>query len=292
MLLDADPGVPGYAPRVWVYRALLLLPAHAIRRFLASMAPGPTWLIRSRPAGRHTGTTIKALNWYTSVRTKLDDPKYASWFVKFNGFSNTPYPGGQGRAENVSGTYHVPSCDWYNSSSAPAACSGFWHDQKQTPEHPGFVPCTREVSACIGVAICADIDHDAGVSLCSGGSAYPKNLSPNQIDGDCHEQCDCGGLNPCGEYVWTSGVHLIHIAGSTRELNDVVTAAAGTFSTTGAEGSTVRETNICSSYVCEIIISRCPLKIVVGRRVRLYSQFGLLKRKQGRRFVTGGSMST
>ena len=33
MLLAADPGVPGYAPRVWVYR-----------------------------------NTIKALNWYTSVR--------------------------------------------------------------------------------------------------------------------------------------------------------------------------------------------------------------------------------
>ena len=24
-------------------------------------------------------------------------------------------------------------------------------------------------------------------------AAYPKNLSPNQIDGDCREQCDCGG---------------------------------------------------------------------------------------------------
>ena len=40
--------------------------------------------------------TIKALNWYTSVREKLDDPKYASWFIKFKGFTNKPYPGGQG----------------------------------------------------------------------------------------------------------------------------------------------------------------------------------------------------
>lgn len=31
---------------------------------------------------------------YSSVREKLDDPKYASWFIKFKGFSNTPYPGG------------------------------------------------------------------------------------------------------------------------------------------------------------------------------------------------------
>jgi hypothetical protein len=30
MLLDADPGVPGYAPRVWVYRALLLPAAHKL----------------------------------------------------------------------------------------------------------------------------------------------------------------------------------------------------------------------------------------------------------------------
>lgn len=35
-----DPGIPGQAPRVWVYR-----------------------------------NTIKALNWYSSVREKLDDPK-------------------------------------------------------------------------------------------------------------------------------------------------------------------------------------------------------------------------
>lgn len=40
MVLAADPGVPGYAPRVWAYR-----------------------------------NTIKALNWYSSVREKLDDPK-------------------------------------------------------------------------------------------------------------------------------------------------------------------------------------------------------------------------
>lgn len=47
MVYAADPGVPGFAPRVWAYR-----------------------------------NTIKALNWYSSVREKLDDPKYSSWFVK------------------------------------------------------------------------------------------------------------------------------------------------------------------------------------------------------------------
>ena len=39
MVYAADPGLPGYAPRVWAYR-----------------------------------NTIKALNWYSSVRVKLDDP--------------------------------------------------------------------------------------------------------------------------------------------------------------------------------------------------------------------------
>ena len=127
MVYAQDPGVPGYGPRVWAYR-----------------------------------NTIKALNWYSSVREKIDDPKYASWFIKFKGFSDSPYPGGAGKAQN--GTFHVPTCDWYDNGTAPR-CSGFYHDQEQTPEHPG------------------------------GGSAY-------RVDGDCIEQCDCGATNPCGEYIF------------------------------------------------------------------------------------------
>lgn len=60
-------------------------------------------------------------------------------------------------------SYHVPACDWYNNGTAPR-CSGFYHDQEQTPNHPG------------------------------GGKPYP-------VDGECIEQCDCGTVNPCGEYV-------------------------------------------------------------------------------------------
>ena len=33
-------------------------------------------------------------------------------------------------------SFHVPVCDWYNNGTAPR-CSGFYHDQEQTPEHPG-----------------------------------------------------------------------------------------------------------------------------------------------------------
>lgn len=42
MVLALDPGIPGEQPRVWVYR-----------------------------------NTIKALNWFASVREKLDDPAYS-----------------------------------------------------------------------------------------------------------------------------------------------------------------------------------------------------------------------
>ena len=90
MVLAADPGVEGYNPRVWAYR-----------------------------------NTIKALNWYSSVRKKLDDPKYSSWFAKFKGFDDKTYPGGKGKETN--GTFHVPTCDWYGTADKPPKCSGFYH---------------------------------------------------------------------------------------------------------------------------------------------------------------------
>ena len=49
MVLAADPGVPGEQPRVWVYR-----------------------------------NTAKALNFFGSVREKLDDPLYAGWFIRYS----------------------------------------------------------------------------------------------------------------------------------------------------------------------------------------------------------------
>ncbi len=130
MVYAQDPGVPGYAPRVWAYR-----------------------------------NTIKALNWYTKVRVKLDDPQYSSWFIRFANVPPSPYPGGPTNGQALNGTFHVPTCDWYNNGTNAPRCSGFYHDQEQTPEHPG------------------------------GGPAYP-------VDGACLTQCDCGPVNPCGEYIF------------------------------------------------------------------------------------------
>ena len=74
---------------------------------------------------------------YTSVREKLDNPKYSSWFIKFKNFTDAAYPGGQGLQENNTiGFYHVPACDWYgDAKSGPPKCSGFYHDQMQSPNH-------------------------------------------------------------------------------------------------------------------------------------------------------------
>eukprot|EP00039_Didymoeca_costata_P011009 m.150873 g.150873 ORF g.150873 m.150873 type:complete len:528 (-) comp15030_c0_seq17:134-1717(-) len=123
MVLDVDRGIPGEQPRVWVYR-----------------------------------NKAKGLNWYGSVREKLDDPQYAGWFVKFKNYT--------GRASNNS--YHTPACDWFGTKENPPKCSGFYHDQKQSPTHEG------------------------------AGPAYSRPSEANT----CVEQCDCGPVNPCGEYTF------------------------------------------------------------------------------------------
>jgi len=61
---------------------------------------------------------IKALPWYTTVREKLVDPKYAKWFLNF---SPNAKP------------YHVPTCD---NNYNPPLCSNYYHDQEQTPGYP------------------------------------------------------------------------------------------------------------------------------------------------------------
>ena len=62
---------------------------------------------------------VKALPWYTSVREKITDPAYSGWFLKFKDYHGP---------ENKT-SYSVPPC-------TGDKCSGFYHDQDQTPEHP------------------------------------------------------------------------------------------------------------------------------------------------------------
>lgn len=64
----------------------------------------------------------KALPWLSSVRTKLTDPLYSDWFLRF-------VPGGS----LPNGSYYVPPCD---ANYSPPKCSPLYHDQTQSPEHP------------------------------------------------------------------------------------------------------------------------------------------------------------
>ena len=67
---------------------------------------------------------VKALPWYTNVHTRLSDPQYADWFLRFSGKDD----------------YHVPACD---SNYSPPLCSEHYHDNDQTPQHPhGDGSCT------------------------------------------------------------------------------------------------------------------------------------------------------
>ena len=121
MVIAADPGVKGEQPRVWQYR-----------------------------------NTIKALNWIGQVREKLDDPAYSGWFVRFRDYkgaasnhscatplaNNPPTP-----PDGVRFSDHVPACTFEK-------CSGFYHDQGQTPEYPS------------GDGSCVSAECDCGANPC------------------------------------------------------------------------------------------------------------------------------
>jgi hypothetical protein len=72
--------------------------------------------------------SAKALPWFTDVRTKLDDPNYAGWFIKFG-----------------PGPYHVPNC---TTSGNTTKCSIFYHDQDQTPRAGDGWECLDGVCDC------------------------------------------------------------------------------------------------------------------------------------------------
>ena len=132
-VLKEDPGIVGEQPRVWLYR-----------------------------------NTIKALNWFTSVREKLEDPSYAGWFVPFANY----------RGPQSNGSYHVPACTFEK-------CSG-------------FCACRfplLHLNRLSYLRFAADsfvADHDQLQTPELGGSLH---------NGGCKEECDCGKA-PCGEYIF------------------------------------------------------------------------------------------
>ena len=132
-VLKEDPGIVGEQPRVWIYR-----------------------------------NTIKGLNWFTSVREKLEDPSYAGWFVRFANY----------RGPQSNGSYHVPACTFEK-------CSG-------------FCACRfplLHVNRLSYLRFAADAfvaDHDQLQTPELGGSLH---------NGGCKEECDCGKA-PCGEYIF------------------------------------------------------------------------------------------
>lgn len=76
----------------------------------AAATPGTTvWIYRC---------SVYAYPWYTSVRTLLDDPAYAPWFIDFN---------------NQSGPLHNTKCD---NNFKPPKCSNHFHMQEQSPGYP------------------------------------------------------------------------------------------------------------------------------------------------------------
>jgi hypothetical protein len=108
--------------------------------------------------------SIKALNWFSSIRTILDDPDYAPWFLKF-------VPGGV----LPNGTWHVPACD---NNFKPPKCSALYHDQVQSPEYPhGDGSCAQPCDCGKNVralpAGSPGVRRPAGVHLGCGGLLSP-----------------------------------------------------------------------------------------------------------------------
>ena len=127
----------------------------------AACPQAKTWVYRN---------FVKALPWYTSVREKLEDPRYSGFFLKFD--------------PTQKGQYHVPDCD---TDFSPAKCSVFYHDQEQTPEHPkGDGSCTAPCDC--GKVPCGEylFDHRNGsmlqdwlVNEYAGGAATERRCQPS-----------------------------------------------------------------------------------------------------------------
>jgi hypothetical protein len=101
----------------------------------------------------------------------------------------------------VNGTYHVPVCDFFNNGTLPR-CSGFYHVRRRPPPPPRILPSPYPFPAPSHVAHplppCHLQDQEQTPNHRGGGKQYP-------VDGECITQCDCGTVNPCGEYIFNHG---------------------------------------------------------------------------------------
>lgn len=97
---------------------------------------------------------VKAINWYTSVRTHLDDPAFSGWFLPF-------------RTDRSN--YTSPACD---TRFSPPRCSKMYHDQANMGSIQPF--CQNGQCDC-GLNPCGEYlwDHRNG----SGNRAFPSLLS-------------------------------------------------------------------------------------------------------------------
>ena len=89
---------------------------------------GTSWVYRN---------VVKADNWFDDVRTVLDNPQYAGWFVGFD------------PAKLKSNSTGSPPCD---NNFSPPKCSSFYHDQVLTPNVPASHP--KPAGACVGACDC------------------------------------------------------------------------------------------------------------------------------------------
>eukprot|EP01048_Picozoa_sp_COSAG05_P012010 COSAG05_NODE_1174_length_5617_cov_33.367162_2_plen_384_part_00 len=82
---------------------------------------------------------VKALPWFESVRAKLLDPAYSSWFLKFD-------PAKKGKYSVHTGSPNISAqCDL---NYEPPICSDFYHDQEQTPAHGEAKPDGNCIDKC------------------------------------------------------------------------------------------------------------------------------------------------
>ena len=181
MVLAADPGVEGYNPRVWAYR-----------------------------------NTIKALNWYGSVREKLCVPltlpcllfrvlesssQSACCCCAVAGMTRSTARGS--RSSRASTTRPTPGAR-ASPSTAPFTyprVTGTATPSPARPSAPVFTttrsrhPKRRSPAA----AATPRVSQHAS-SLCA--SQASMKLRTDRVDGECVEQCDCGKTNPCAEYIF------------------------------------------------------------------------------------------